>query len=115
VVEGLFGCGACLHCLDGQYNLCDEARHHALGMFDDGGMVEHGLVYLADEHNAAWLGPAPDVAIAREVAHAKGPSGANRDYVLQLAEALHALGADDAHVFAIERALRDEASATPDA
>jgi cation transport regulator ChaC len=90
-------------------------RHVVPLSFDDGGMVEHGLVYLADEHNAAWLGPAPDVAIAREVAHAKGPSGANRDYVLQLAEALHALGADDAHVFAIERALRDEASATPDA
>lgn len=81
-------------------------------VFDDGSKVEHGLVYLADEHNAAWLGPAPDATIARQVAHAKGPSGANRDYVLQLAEALRALDADDAHVFAIERALRDDDVAT---
>jgi 2-desacetyl-2-hydroxyethyl bacteriochlorophyllide A dehydrogenase len=39
-VEGLYGCGTCPDCLDGQYNLCREATKHALGMFEDGGMVE---------------------------------------------------------------------------
>ena len=50
-------------------------------------------------------------AIARQIASATGPSGRNRDYVLHLADALRALGADDAHVFAVERHLRAPAPA----
>lgn len=39
-VEGLYGCGNCAHCLEGRYNLCDQAAQKALGMFNDGGMTE---------------------------------------------------------------------------
>ena len=39
-VEGLYGCGDCGRCRLGQYNLCDQAAVHVLGMFNDGGMVE---------------------------------------------------------------------------
>jgi cation transport regulator ChaC len=85
-------------------------RHVVPLAFDDGSHAD-GLVYLADEHNAAWLGPASDAAIAQQVARASGPSGANRDYVLHLAEALRELAADDAHVFSIERALRGDSVA----
>ena len=60
----------------------------------------------ASDDNAAYLGPASEVDIARHIAHAHGPSGSNRDYLLRLAEALRELGDDDAHVFAIERHLR---------
>ncbi len=73
--------------------------------FDNGEQAD-GLVYLATPDNAAWLGPAADEAIARHVGGATGPSGSNRDYVLRLADALRSLGAEDAHVFAIERLLR---------
>ena len=73
--------------------------------FDAGDSVD-GLVYIATAANAAFLGPAPDVEIARHVAGAEGPSGRNRDYLLRLADALRELGADDAHVFAIERQLK---------
>lgn len=73
--------------------------------FGDGEGTE-GLVYIAAEDNAAWLGPAPEEEIARHVAASHGPSGSNRDYVLRLAEALRALGEDDPHVFAIERRLQ---------
>jgi cation transport regulator ChaC len=86
-------------------------RHVMPLAFDDGTEVE-GLVYLADEHNVAWLGPASDAAIARQVAHAHGPSGANRDNVMHLAEALRALDAEDPHVFAVERLLRESVPAT---
>lgn len=72
--------------------------------FDDGTRAE-GLVYIATEDNAAFLGPAPEAEIARQIAGARGPSGANRDYLLQLAAALRALGKSDPHVFAIERQL----------
>lgn len=65
--------------------------------------VAKGLVYHATPDNPNWLGPAEPEAIARQVLAAHGPSGANVEYVLRLAEALRDLGADDQHVFEIER------------
>ena len=64
-----------------------------------------GLAYIATAENAAFLGPAPEVEIARHIAASSGPSGPNRDYLLQLATALRALGANDPHVYEIERHL----------
>jgi cation transport protein ChaC len=79
-----------------------------------GGESAEGLVYIATEDNAAYLGHAPEDAIARHVAASQGPSGSNRDYVLRLAEALRAMGENDPHVFAIERHLRQlERADTP--
>lgn len=73
--------------------------------FPQGGIAQ-GLVYIATDTNAAWLGAAPEAAIARHVADAVGPSGRNRDYVLHLADALRGLGTIDDHVFEVERLLR---------
>jgi cation transport protein ChaC len=64
-----------------------------------------GLVYIATEENAAFLGPAPEPDIARHIAASTGPSGPNRDYLIQLAAALRELEADDPHVFEIEQHL----------
>lgn len=71
---------------------------------DDGSCVE-GVVYVADTGNEAWLGPASEHAIAHHIAASHGPSGSNRDYLLHLAQALRTLGAEDAHVFGLEREL----------
>ncbi|MES1948292.1 cation transporter ChaC [Salinisphaera sp. C84B14] len=71
------------------------------------GSHDEGLVYIATADNEAWLGDAPIDAIARQISASHGPSGPNRDYLLNLAEALRALDADDAHVFAIEARLRE--------
>jgi len=71
---------------------------------DDGRHV-NGLVYIATPENAAFLGDASERDIARHIARSHGPSGTNRDYLLHLADALRDLGADDPHVFAIEREL----------
>lgn len=79
-------------------------RHITRIEFSAGGHAE-GLIYVAAPDNAAFLGPASDTEIARHIASAEGPSGLNRDYLLQLADALRALGEDDPHVFAIERQL----------
>ncbi|MCK7547833.1 gamma-glutamylcyclotransferase [Marinobacter koreensis] len=73
--------------------------------FDDGSEAE-GLVYIATEDNEAFLGDAPEADIARQIASAHGPSGANADYLLRLAESLRELGDDCAHTFAIESHLR---------
>jgi cation transport regulator ChaC len=72
--------------------------------FGPGDTIE-GLVYIADQDNHAFLGAADELEIARHIAAAEGPSGANRDYLLHLAAALRELGDDDPHVFAIERHL----------
>jgi cation transport protein ChaC len=73
--------------------------------FDDGSLAE-GMVYIATQDNAAFLGPAPEPEIARQIATAAGPSGRNRDYLTDLAHALRTMGKDDPHVFAIEEKLR---------
>ncbi|TQV87618.1 gamma-glutamylcyclotransferase [Aliikangiella coralliicola] len=65
-----------------------------------------GLVYIAPEDNAAFLGPSSSYDIAKQIAYSCGPSGHNRDYVFQLAESLRDLNARDDHVFAIEGYLK---------
>ena len=72
--------------------------------FRDGSRTE-GIVYIADPENHAYLGPAHESEIAAHILRSVGPSGPNCEYLLHLAEALRALGADDPHVFEIERAL----------
>ncbi len=72
--------------------------------FLDGGN-DRGLVYIATEDNPAFLGPAPVPEMARQIAHSHGPSGSNRDYLVDLAHALRRLGEEDEHVFALEEAV----------
>jgi cation transport regulator ChaC len=74
--------------------------------FEDGSAAE-GLVYIATHENAAWLGPASEREIARQIAASCGPSGPNSEYLLELAQALRELGKFDAHVFEIERHLAE--------
>jgi glutathione-specific gamma-glutamylcyclotransferase len=64
-----------------------------------------GLVYMADETNPNYLGPASVAAIVRQIRSARGESGPNAEYVARLAESLRELGADDPHVFALEAQL----------
>jgi cation transport regulator ChaC len=72
------------------------------------GASEEALVYIAGPDNPAYLGPASEADIAAQIDHAVGPSGLNRDYLLHLADALRDLGAEDAHVFGLERLLRKQ-------
>ena len=66
------------------------------------GETAGGVVYRAAEDNPAFLGPAPLAEMAVQIARSTGPSGANRDYVIELARALRALGCTDDHVFELE-------------
>ncbi len=72
----------------------------------DGRLRPHrGLVYVAEDHNQNYLGPAPVEAIARQILDAVGPSGPNPEYVFELATSLRRMRAGDDHVFAVEAAL----------
>jgi cation transport protein ChaC len=73
--------------------------------FEDG-ETKTGLVYIAAQDNAAYLGPASEQAIAEQIHNCRGPSGENKEYLLDLAVALRSLEVDDPHVFAIEAALK---------
>ncbi len=77
----------------------------AIAIHFEAGGVEEGLVYIATADNAAFLGEAHERDIARQIASSAGPSGANRDYLVELAHALREMGLDDPHVFEIERHL----------
>ena len=71
----------------------------------DGDTLE-ALVYLANEDNPNWLGPASIDAIAEQIVQSKGPSGPNTEYVLELDAALRAMDTCDEHVHAIAAAVR---------
>ena len=75
----------------------------------DRGAAEHvrGLVYVAGPGNPNYLGHASLEEIAGQIAAAAGPSGENPEYVFELARSLRELGADDPHVFGLERALEE--------
>ena len=81
-------------------------REQVILHFAEGDHTE-GLIYLATKENAAFLGDAPLDVMARQIETARGPSGSNRDYLLNLAGALDDLGAEDAHVHALATRIRD--------
>ncbi|KRS20810.1 gamma-glutamyl cyclotransferase [Alishewanella sp. WH16-1] len=80
----------------------DNAGPHSTA---DNSGIEQGVVYIANPDNAAYLGPAPEADIARQIAKSHGPSGANSEYLLQLAQALRQLNEQDEHVFTLEQLL----------
>lgn len=77
----------------------------AVDILFDAGAVP-GVVYRATEANPAFLGPAPAAEIAAQISRCAGPSGSNRDYLFELAQALRQLGVSDPHVFELEQRVR---------
>jgi cation transport protein ChaC len=67
-------------------------------------------MYLATSDNPNYLGDAPLAAIALQISRCHGPSGANLEYLLRLADALREQGAADDHVFALERLVREQSA-----
>ncbi len=84
----------------GGYERQDVTLH-----FRDDAAPHRALVYVATHANPEYLGPASLEALAIQVRTARGPSGANIEYVLRLADALRAMNAHDDHVFALAALL----------
>jgi cation transport regulator ChaC len=103
------------------YLIAAEARQETLDRLDareSGGYVRHSvplqlrdrrqvqaLTYVAHPDNPNHLGEATLEALAHQVLHARGPSGRNLDYVLDLSRALRELGAHEPELFALEQRL----------
>ena len=64
------------------------------------------LIYIATEGNFAYAGEAPPETLAHIIARSVGPSGANKDYLYELADALRELNANDPHVFELDALVR---------
>ena len=67
--------------------------------------VVAGVVYIAGPENTNYLGAASTREIAHQIAEASGPSGANPEYVFELAQSLRTMGAEDSHIFEVEAAV----------
>lgn len=92
-----------------QYDVRLRADLYADDEPDSAAVIHQALVYVGSEDrtlNVNYLGDAPLEELAATVAAAEGPSGTNREYVFQLADALHALGKRDEHVAELAAAVR---------
>ncbi len=81
-------------------------RHRVAMQLEGRSAPVEGTFYVASADNPAFLGPEANEVMARHIASSRGPSGPNRDYLLSLAEALRGIGAEDEHVFDLERRVR---------
>ena len=68
--------------------------------------VTKAAVYIAQDDNPHYLGPASVPEMVHQIFHSRGPSGLNRDYLFRLAESLRGLGVTDVHVTELERHVR---------
>ena len=66
------------------------------------------VTYMATPENPNYLGPAPLAEIVSQIRRSSGPSGANTEYVLRLAEFLLEVGADEPHALEIARLLEQK-------
>lgn len=71
---------------------------------DGKGPIE-AVTYIADPGNPHFLGPDSDAAVAAQIAAARGPSGPNLEYFLELRDRLAKLGIVEPHLEAIMQAL----------
>lgn len=78
--------------------------------FPDSGQLGRNIViYVATQHNASFAGHISDIEqISKQVYEAQGPSGPNREYVLNLANAMRQLFPNviDEHLFELEAHLK---------
>ncbi|KAK5632979.1 hypothetical protein RRF57_008693 [Xylaria bambusicola] len=75
----------------------------------DGSAPIRTLVYIGTPDNDQFVGPQDPQALAEHIQQSEGPSGLNRDYLLELEKALNELSPEsgDAHVTDLSNRLRE--------
>ena len=68
--------------------------------------ISNTYVYVAQDDNPNYLGPAPVQEMALQIFFSTGPSGPNREYLFRLAKSLRDMGVMDEHVTGLEHSVR---------
>lgn len=64
--------------------------------------------YVAHTENPFWAGDAPLHQIAQQIARAHGPSGSNREYLFELANAMRRISpVPDEHLDQLDQLVKD--------
>lgn len=106
-------CGGMVYCIEQQhatqiFNQLDYREKNGYERFEFDCTLLNGekvrcITYVAGPSNEAYLGEASLEEIAAQIKLSHGPSGSNRDYLLELAGALREFEISDEHVFELER------------
>ncbi len=80
-------------------------RHHKNIELESGEQV-NALVYLGDPESPVYKEEHDLSKLAEHICKSKGPSGENKDYVYELAQALRMHGENDSYVFELEQNLK---------
>lgn len=66
------------------------------------------FTYVAQTENPFWAGDAPLNEIAEQIARAHGPSGSNREYLFQLANAMRRISdVPDEHLYQLDQLVKE--------
>ncbi len=68
--------------------------------------ISNTYVYVAQDDNPNYLGPAPIPEMAQQIFSSTGPSGSNQEYLIRLAESLRMMEVNDEHVLELEQQVR---------
>lgn len=81
---------------------------HKVEVHSNNGVI-NALAYIGSIENPEWVGPAPLDEMARQIHESVGPSGPNKEYLYNLAQALRDLApaARDEHLFGLEKRVKE--------
>jgi cation transport protein ChaC len=71
-----------------------------------------GITYIAHPHNPNYLGESPLKDIARQISFSTGPSGTNKEYILQLHQTLEEHNIQDTHVETLAQLIKRQTEPT---
>ncbi|RSH85102.1 uncharacterized protein EHS24_006695 [Apiotrichum porosum] len=74
------------------------------------GDIVRAITYIASPTNDYYLGPVAHPQMVAQISRARGESGKNADYVLNLAKGLLEMGLRDAHVEGLAASLKEVAA-----
>ncbi|MFT7220612.1 MAG: cation transport protein ChaC [Candidatus Azotimanducaceae bacterium] len=81
-------------------------ERHQVSTLNEQNEIINATTYIADQHNSSFIGESPLDVIAQRIRDACGPSGSNKEYILQLHQTLTELGIADDHISKLAQLVR---------